>query len=68
MPLRPIVLVSALAAFSPLLAQAADPVVNQGLAAAARASWLRTFAPAVVGPAYDSAFGIERAQDKVALS
>ena len=51
-----------------LLAQAADPVVNQGLAAAARASWLRTFAPAVVGPAYDSAFGIERAQDMVALS
>ena len=51
-----------------LLVQAADPVVNEELAAAARASWRRNFAPDVVGPAYDSAFGIERAQSTVARS
>ncbi len=49
-----------------MLVQAADPMVNEGLAAAARASWLRSFAPSVVGPAYDEAFGIERIPDMVA--
>lgn len=44
-----------------LLARAADPAVNRGLAAAARGSWERTFSPAVVGPAYDTAFGLRPA-------
>jgi hypothetical protein len=50
-----------------LLVQAADPMVNAELAAAARASWRRSYAPDVVGPAYDLAFGIERAQSTAAV-
>ncbi len=42
-----------------LLVQAADPAANPALAAAARRSWERTFSPAVVGPAYDAAFGLD---------
>lgn len=48
-----------------LLAQAADPAANPTLAAAARGSWERSFSPAVVGPAYDVAFGLQPAPDLV---
>lgn len=48
-----------------LLARAADPTVNPTLSAAARGSWARNFSPAVVGPAYDAAFGLEPAAELV---
>ncbi len=48
-----------------LLAQAADPAINPALSAAARSSWQRTFSPAVVGPTYDAAFGLEAAPEPV---
>lgn len=49
-----------------LLARAADAATNRELSTAARGSWERTFAPAVVGPTYDAAFGLRPAAAPVA--
>jgi glycosyltransferase involved in cell wall biosynthesis len=40
------------------LAEAADPVRNQALSAAAAASWRRSYAPEVVATAYDEVLGL----------
>jgi glycosyltransferase involved in cell wall biosynthesis len=40
------------------LAEAADPIRNQALSAAAAASWRRSYAPEVVATAYDDVLGL----------
>jgi glycosyltransferase involved in cell wall biosynthesis len=46
-----------------LLARAVQPDTNAALSAAARDSWGRNYSPAVVGPAYDDAFGLAPVRD-----